>query len=191
MGLDMYLTKRVYVGNKWREPEQRVKIKYPKTDKDVAFQIKRGSINEEKISAIEEEAAYWRKANAIHSWFVTNVQSGVDDCGEYSVPIAKLEELVALCKRILSAVETDVPLPSDASDWDKWSALRIKNKSHFEEMCAELLPTESGFFFGNTSYGGEYLFDLQHTIDQLEPLVKKDADGDYINSHDMYYQSSW
>ena len=28
-----------------------------------------------------EEVGYWRKANAIHGWFVRNVQNGKDDCG--------------------------------------------------------------------------------------------------------------
>ena len=31
------------------------------------------------------EVAYWRKANAIHGWFVYNIQDGVDDQNEYYV----------------------------------------------------------------------------------------------------------
>ena len=31
--------------------------------------------------------AYWRKANAIHSWFVENCQDGVDEC-QYSNEIS-------------------------------------------------------------------------------------------------------
>ena len=31
------------------------------------------------------EAGYWRKASAIHKWFVDNCQEGDDDCGTYLV----------------------------------------------------------------------------------------------------------
>lgn len=37
-------------------------------------------INPEKVKEITEEVGYWRKANAIHGWFVDNVQKGNDDC---------------------------------------------------------------------------------------------------------------
>ena len=32
-----------------------------------------------------EASIYWRKANAIHGWFVKNAQQGIDDCRTYSV----------------------------------------------------------------------------------------------------------
>ena len=46
----------------------------------------------------DTEIIYWRKANAIHKWFVENVQEGVDDCGEYEVTVEQLTELRDLCK---------------------------------------------------------------------------------------------
>ena len=42
------------------------------------------------------KVAYWRKANAIHGWFVDNIQDGVDDQNEYYVSKEKLEELKKL-----------------------------------------------------------------------------------------------
>ena len=44
------------------------------------------------------EVAYWRKANAIHGWFVDNIQDGVDDQNEYYVSKEKLEELLPVCE---------------------------------------------------------------------------------------------
>jgi hypothetical protein len=58
-----------------------------------------------EVKTIIVEAAYWRKANAIHGWFVDKVQEGVDDCGEYNVTLEQLQDLVALCKEILSNKE--------------------------------------------------------------------------------------
>lgn len=111
-------------------------------------------INPKKIKYIVEEQAYWRKANQIHKWFVDNVQGGDDDCKPYEVSGEQLLELVKLCKKVL------------------------KNK----ELAEELLPTQEGFFFGNTNYDEYYYQDLIDTITQL-----KDVNKDYWYT----YQSSW
>lgn len=103
--------------------------------------------------------AYWRKANAIHRWFVENCQDGVDEC-QLSDPI-HLEVLAGLihsCKQV------------------------IENP----ELAAELLPTESGFFFGNTEYGEYYLEDLKQTIQQIDHVVKT-----YPKPLVLRYRSSW
>ena len=47
------------------------------------------------------EIGYWRKANAIHKWFVDNVQDGIDDCKNYFVDPSQLEELRELCQEVL------------------------------------------------------------------------------------------
>ena len=34
---------------------------------------------------IMEMVGYWRKQNAIHNWFVENVQDGIDDCDQVTL----------------------------------------------------------------------------------------------------------
>ena len=100
MGLDMYLEKRtdVRLWNFQKEEEQfevivkKGGVTYPK-------------INPKNITTVVEEAGYWRKANAIHRWFVENVQDGKDDCGEYFVPPSSLELEV---RRFYSAATIDI-----------------------------------------------------------------------------------
>lgn len=87
---------------------------------------------------------YWRKANAIHKWFVDNVQDGTDDCGYYPVSPAALLGLADLCRHV---------------------------KQHPED-APELLPTMGGFFFGDTDYDDYYWGDLQSTIEQIEAALK-------------------
>lgn len=55
----------------------------------------------QKVKAVAE-AAYWRKANAVHGWFVREVQGGTDDCGTYLVTAQQLEELRDACKAALA-----------------------------------------------------------------------------------------
>jgi hypothetical protein len=85
-------------------------------------------------------AITWRKANAIHKWFVKNVQGGVDDCGEYLVSPEKLKELSRLCKQCIDDVG----------------------------KAEKLLPTSSGFFFGSTEYDEWYMEDLRDTSKKLD-----------------------
>jgi len=145
MGLDMYLEKRTYVKN-WdhMKPEEKHKIRV--SGPAASY------INPEKVSLIVEEAAYWRKANAIHKWFVDNVQDGEDNCGQYYVSRGDLGELLKLVDQVLA----------DPS------------------LAPELLPAQDGFFFGSTEYDEWYIEDLKLTKDQLTEILADDNDySDY------------
>ena len=96
-----------------------------------------------EIKRLMYEAIYWRKANAIHKWFVDNVQEGKDDCGRYYVSKENLIELRDLCKRVLQ---------------DK-------------DNAQALLPPEEGFFFGGTDIDQYYFDDINHTIESIEKLL--------------------
>lgn len=85
------------------------------------------------------EAAYWRKANQIHDWFVQNVQDGVDECDEYLVTREQLMSLVETCQKVLAD----------------------------RDLAEELLPTTSGFFFGSTDYDQYYFEDLEATVEKI------------------------
>ena len=150
MGLDMYLDKRTYV-KQWDHIDE---------TKQYKVEVTRGgeptNIDPKKVKYIIEEAGYWRKANAIHKWFVDNCQDGVDDCRDAYVGFNDLQALLDLCRIV------------------------IIDKSKAEQ----LLPSTSGFFFGNTEYDEWYYNDIQNTIEILEKALE-DEDGDY------YYSSSW
>jgi len=150
MGLDMYLDKRTYV-KQWDHIDE---------TKQYKIEVTRGgeptNIDPKKVKYIIEEAGYWRKANAIHKWFVDNIQDGVDDCRDAYAERRDLQTLLDLCRIV------------------------IIDKSKAEQ----LLPSSSGFFFGNTEYDEWYYNDIQNTIEILEKALE-DEDGDY------YYSSSW
>lgn len=105
--------------------------------------------------AESEELIYWRKANAIHRWFVINVQDYNDDCEIYLVSKEKLEELLYTCKEVLN-------------DYTK---------------ARELLPTQEGFFFGSTLYDDDYFDDIIFTMNNLiKVLNRKDLKNLYYCS---------
>jgi hypothetical protein len=142
MGLDMYLSARKYM-SKYFDPADTDRI----ASINELFGVDGDEENDYGAQEVIFKVAYWRKANAIHQWFVDNVQGGEDDCGEYPVSRDKLESLMKLCEQI------------------------IDNK----KLARELLPTTSGFFFGSTEYDDWYMGDVQHTADRIKKILEDSA----------------
>lgn len=95
MGLDMYLTKKIYVGANYEHNKVTGRITIKKDGVPVKVNLKR-------VTYIEEEAMYWRKCNAIHKFFVNTVQHGNDDCKPYYVSHEVLRDLYNRCCLILA-----------------------------------------------------------------------------------------
>jgi hypothetical protein len=58
------------------------------------------------------------------------------------------------------------------------------------ELAEELLPSQSGFFFGGTEYDEWYFTDLKNTIDIIESLLSERNERGFIDGS-IYYSSSW
>jgi len=143
MGLDMYLTAEKYLSD------------YTESDKPMKEAVNAIDLPaplKGKVNRVRAEAAYWRKANAVHDWFVKNCQDGRDECQSTWVNREQLGELVEACKQVL------------------------ENK----KLAAELMPTASGFFFGSTDYDEWYFDYLERTVLMVEPLLSDEfADWDF------------
>jgi hypothetical protein len=141
MGLDMYLRvdKSGYEYDFSKPAEKKV---YAEVRKSLGIPADKKF--EAPSAHVSLNVAYWRKANAIHGWFVRECQGGKDECQESYVSVEKLKELRGRCERVLKD-RTQAP---------------------------ELLPTEGGFFFGSTDYDENYMEDLKLTVEQLDYILK-------------------
>lgn len=149
MGLDMFFSAKKCPDNKIRTEVKKVA---------------KGFCDQWEVQEIVYDVAYWRKANAIHDWFVENVQDGEDDCRECHVPHSKIVDLYDIICEVL------------------------KNR----ERASELLPTTSGFFFGSTEYDEWYFDGLEYTKNVFEPIVEAiKAEDMMIYDFAFYYSSSW
>lgn len=137
MGLDMYLTGKRYI---WSHSEHDEGLR------DALDKLPNLGHKGKRIKGIEVEAMYWRKANAIHKWFVTHVQEGNDDCGEYYV---EREQLIDLREACIKAMY-------DPDQADKY------------------LPTQAGFFFGSTDIDEWYFHGLDDTVKGLNECLDMD-----------------
>jgi hypothetical protein len=92
-----------------------------------------------------KEIGYWRKANAIRRWFVDVCgYSENGNCEYVEVSKRELERLKETCEFVLK----------------------------YRDKAPELLPTSSGFFFGNTDYDDLYFETLEETIKICENALQ-------------------
>jgi hypothetical protein len=144
MGLDMYLYKKHYVKNwDWMADHEKHTISIKKGKK------KLDHIKPDRVCSVVEEVMYWRKFNALHKWFVDNVQEGVDDCKESFVDESDLKMLLETLTYVL------------------------ENKDSAETI----LPTAQGFFFGSDDIDEYYWEEVKSTIIQLKDLLEEDNKG--------------
>lgn len=141
MGLDMYLTAERYL---WS------------TEKPISDQVAnllglQLDGDRMRVQTIIAEAMYWRKANAIHRWFVENAQGGEDNCERYYVSREQLLKLRDLCANLCT--------------------------QKVEALAEDSLPTTDGFFFGSTEYDEWYWNDIENTVVGLDKALETFGDG--------------
>lgn len=149
MGLDMYLNAEIFISE------------YKDEDKKLIENLNKLFPYKGRIRpySIKFEAAYWRKANMIHKWFVDNVQEGKDDCGYYEVSIKDLQDLLTICKNV--------------------------QEDH--TLAEKLLPPQSGFFFGGTDMDEWYWIDINGTIEKIENVLSlEELDNLYFEYHSSW-----
>jgi hypothetical protein len=161
MGLDMYLSKKTYIGANFEHNKVAGTI-------EVFINKELVPINFKRVTFIEEEIGYWRKANAIHGWFAKHVGDGgdIDNCRSYYVPWETLEQLQKDINEVLSQ----------------------KTKKKKESKAMELLPPSDGFYFGSQAIDEYYWEKLDNTLNILEEILSHPEE--YKRSEIMY-MASW
>ena len=139
---------------------------------------------------VSDNIAYWRKANAIHQWFVNNCGDGIDECQIMELNKEQLETLLNIAKKVKkSCVLVEGKINNGYTFKDGKEVPIIEDGKYIKDpsVAKELLPTTSGFFFGSTSYNQWYFEDITDTIKQLTKILKTtDFDNEYV-----FYHASW
>ena len=161
------IRKNEYCSKYYKDEESGLKLELPKDVSRFFSNLTNLTVSR----TTDYRVGYWRKANAIHNWFLENCAARdkwadpIDDCRPIEVPVEKLEELLDDCKKVL------------------------EDKS----LATELLPTTDGFFFGSTEYDDWYFDDIEDTIDIIEPIIKFMKHMLKIKDYtwSIIYQASW
>ena len=162
MGLDMYLSAEKYLSG-YAHRGQGNREHLESVLKTVGF-TKSALSKHSPFATLSVSVMYWRKANAIHGWFVNTLADGVDECQEIRVPREALERLRDICATIINA-----------------------NESDREAVASEHLPPTQGFFFGSYEYDEWYWEDLANTHAELKRILANKSLADC----DFTYRASW
>jgi len=141
--------------------------------------------------SFKDELIYWRKANQIHKFFCDKGEE-IEEQIAYKLKKEDLKELLDICNKILKEVITEPGKIRNGARYSlekqEWEPILENGKVIVNtEICEELLPTQSGCFFGSTDYDEYYLEKIEYTKEQLEQVIDE-IDND---TEDIYYLASW
>lgn len=143
MGLDMYLYAEKYVsGYDYSTGDAKLSAGVKKLARQAGLRSSDLKFSGFGSAVIRITVGYWRKANAIHNWFVKNVQDGEDECKPHCVSEDQLKRLRDDCR---------------------W-ALNHRDDS-------TVLEPASGFFFGSTERDEYYYDNLKTTIEIIDNII--------------------
>lgn len=143
-------------------------------------------------TSISTNVAYWRKANAIHQYFVDMVQDGEDDCDFHNeITREILLDLLDKCMQIKRKCPLENGKVANGYRFDNngnkiYDYVDGKVMTNIE-IADELLPSQEGFFFGSTDYDEYYMNDIDDTINQITKIL---TETDF-EKEVLYYVSSW
>lgn len=161
MGLDMYFYER-----HWLEPQKNKRGNLVKPSFSIPTQMYgKGRKRFEHVSYITCKVGYFRKANAIHKYFLDRCgySDSFDDVnGRDLFPsVVDILELKEICLQLLG----------------------LTGKK-FKEMAKELLPTAEGFFWGSLEYDRWYRRDLREFVKMVNKLHLHDPNVTVIYNAD-------
>lgn len=163
MGLDMYFyaRKTTYKSfSKWDNPERANEVNYPED-----LKIFSDYIYDRNFKSVQTETSYqigyFRKFNALHSYIVKTFADGIDNCQDIYLYKEDVEQIKKILDDVLEA--------------------------NTEEKAKELLPTQSGFFFGGTDYDEYYFEDVKDAADLMQNIL----DNFDFENYQLVYEASW
>lgn len=143
------------------------------------------------LSNKRKELGYWRKANAIHGFFERELKT-CDNARNNPVPENVLEKLLDVCIRVKDSLIASGTKPIEVVASKGFNEGKYFEKKEYvpgyvnTKTAEELLPTQSGFFFGNTEYTMDYLDDINETIEIVSTALANKVKGERF-----YYHPWW
>lgn len=163
MGLDIYFEKK----NKSYDAEKAVKLEKQIANLDKKYNAAKTEEQKKKImdklsplfdeqkNNIEYiEVLYFRKVNFLLPFF--NYE---DNCSVIQITKEQVEELIKRCNQVLDFY---IELTMDDKELDEFELYN---------NVKDILPTQAGFFFGNTDYNEYYIESVKYVKNDFEDLL--------------------
>ena len=167
MGLDMYLSARKSA-NKYDYSEGYDDRKEGEFYTAISSLFPAGldEFSDYGMVTVDYPIGYWRKANAIHGWFVKECGGGVDEGQDINVSREQLVKLRDLCVSVMR-----------------------------EPVAAgNVLPPTKGFFFGSQDIDEWYIRDMGRTVEMLDhilSIIPEESQAKGSPRWSFVYWASW
>ena len=152
--------------------------------------IKSIRLNTKHPEHISKQVMYWRKANQIHNWFINNCAHGNMEITRMDVGREQLEDLLEVVETVLKEsklIKGQIRNGQRGTVNGYIDIMEAGKLIENDSVAKQLLPTQSGFFFGSTDYDQYYINDLKDT----KKMLQKELKYDESNETQYEYLASW
>ncbi len=181
----MFLTRKTNVKNY----DETAKSRWQVTIKFDGEKVPSTRIDSARVSYIEEEVGYWRKANHIHNWFIRNCAGGDGSLKRSEAGIVvsreKLRLLRYVCERVIEGSKLVDGKIKIAESFDGVPTMVDGKTVENPQVAMELLPTCAGCFFGFTDYDQFYIEKTRLTIEIIDRALHYDGNDTFT------YMANW
>lgn len=129
---------------------------------------------------------YWRKANAIHAYFVDKFANGKDECQDIAVSKSKFKKFIADLEDTKKVLDESKRFYFDADN----KLLESEEGSSYYRIDCDVeklkVAPRGGFFFGPTEIGDWYYTDITETLDYFKEFLEEWKKGEVV-----WYSASW
>jgi hypothetical protein len=170
MGLDIYFhkTKR----SEWNEVKSKIEAFNELPEEEQAKQYENETHPTSDFEPVD--IGYFRKVNFLMEFF--NYEG---NCEYQEISKGELEALQEACLEVSKMKPTKVEYIKAEHKWDTDRVETVLSEAD-QERCAEILPTQAGFFFGNTAYNQWYLDDVKEVLAWVTGVLKELADDEVV-----------
>lgn len=151
-------------------------------------------IDPQRITSLDENVMSWTNADHIYGWFVDNVLDGKARGGSFQVSSWKIQELLAVCEKVLNGshlVKPDVFKAPDYAEIARRAEAEATPPKVIKNVAAahKLLPLRDfGSYSTPCTYGEAYLKQVEETRDWAERMLIDERKGRLSSS---IYVSVW
>ena len=170
MGLDIYFhkTKR----SEWNEVKSKIDAFNELPEEEQAKQYESETHPTSDFEPVD--IGYFRKVNFLMEFFNYD-----GNCEYKEIAKSELEALQDACLEVSRMKPSQVVYVKAEHQWDKDRVETVLSDAD-QARCAEILPTQAGFFFGNTAYNQWYLDDAKEVLAWVTGVLKELADDEVV-----------
>ena len=170
MGLDIYFhkTKR----SEWNEVKSKIDAFNELPEEEQTKQYESETYPTKDFNP--DDIGYFRKVNFLMEFFHYE-----GNCEYQEISKGELEALQEACLEVSKMKPEKVVYIKAEHQWESDRVEKVLSEAD-QERCAEILPTQAGFFFGNTAYNQWYLDDVKDVLAWVTGVLKELADDEVV-----------